>query len=225
MAKIKFGMMMTDARGKLGGHVFSKNKAGSYIRTKVTPTNPQTAAQSYARSLFASISASWSSLSESVRAAWNNSVQDWARTDVFGDLKNPTGKALFQRLNNQAQSAGLSAVTEPPAKVEMPSDIVSEVAVDTTLSTITLTGAYATTGMQVVISATPVLSDGTRFVKNKLRQIYAVDAASVVPADLYSAYVDKFGAPASGDNVYFAIKYVAPSGQVTPQQTIKASIS
>ena len=44
MAKIKFGMMMTDASGKLGGQVFSKNRGGSYVRTKVTPTNPQTAA-------------------------------------------------------------------------------------------------------------------------------------------------------------------------------------
>lgn len=45
MAKIKFGMMMTDARGKLGGQVFSKNRSGSYVRTKVTPVNPQTTTQ------------------------------------------------------------------------------------------------------------------------------------------------------------------------------------
>ena len=55
MAKIKFGMMMTDARGKLGGQVFSKNKGGAYVRTKVTPSNPQTIAQTTRRALFAAI--------------------------------------------------------------------------------------------------------------------------------------------------------------------------
>lgn len=52
MALIKFGMMMTDARGKLGGHVFTKARNGATIRTKVSPANPQTSAQSLSRSIF-----------------------------------------------------------------------------------------------------------------------------------------------------------------------------
>jgi hypothetical protein len=55
MAKIKFGMMMTDARGKLGGHVFSKNRSGAYVRTKVTPVNGQTTAQTGVRAIFGAI--------------------------------------------------------------------------------------------------------------------------------------------------------------------------
>ena len=68
MAKIKFGMMMTDASGKLGGQVFSKNRGGSYVRTKVTPTNPQSTAQMSIRGIFASISSRWSSLTEAQRS-------------------------------------------------------------------------------------------------------------------------------------------------------------
>ena len=36
MAKIKFGAMMVDASGKLGGQVFAKNRGGAYIRTKTS---------------------------------------------------------------------------------------------------------------------------------------------------------------------------------------------
>src|SRR3546814_19213217 len=104
MAKVKFGALMTDARGKLGGHVFSKNRAGSYLRTKVTPVNPQTIYQTSVRALFGAISSQWSGLSQAVRDSFNGAVADWATTDIFGDLKNPSGKALFQRLNNQARS-------------------------------------------------------------------------------------------------------------------------
>lgn len=53
--KIKWGMMMTDGRGKLGGQVASKNRAGAYVRTKVTPVNPRTTQQQAIRTLFGSI--------------------------------------------------------------------------------------------------------------------------------------------------------------------------
>ena len=225
MAKIKFGMMMTDARGKLGGQVFSKNKGGAYVRTKVTPSNPQTAAQTTARSLFAAISGAWSSLTASQIAAWNTAVDEWKSTDIFGDLLAPTGKELYQRLNNQLQTVGGSALTTPPAKVELPNSPVTAAVIAIGAATITLTGAYTTTGTYVQLYATPVLSAGTSFVKNKLRVIYQVDAASFVAADAYTAYVAKFGAPSASDNVYLGIKYVGASGQATPRQSIQASVT
>jgi len=225
MAKIKFGMMMTDARGKLGGQVFSKNKGGAYVRTKVTPANPQTADQTTRRALFASISAGWSGLTAAQIAAWNEAVESWKSTDIFGDLLAPTGKELYQRLNNQLQVVGGSALTTPPAKVELPNAPVTACAVAIAGSTVTFTGQHTTTGTYFQVFATTQLSAGTKFVKNKLRQIYAVDCASIVAADIYSAYTAKFGVPTAGDNIYFAIKYVGASGQATPRQTIQATVS
>lgn len=154
MAKVKFGALMTDARGKLGGHVFSKNRSGSYLRTKVTPVNPQTAYQSAARALFATISSQWSGLTQAVRDAFNGAVQDWAQTDIFGDLKNPSGKNLFQRLNNQAQSAGLAPVVTLPSKLEMPDAVITAVPIGVTAGTLAVTGADTSATTQVVLFAT-----------------------------------------------------------------------
>jgi len=36
--KTLFGAIVVDGRGKLGGHVASKNRHGSYFRTKVSPS-------------------------------------------------------------------------------------------------------------------------------------------------------------------------------------------
>ena len=58
--KLKFGAIVTDGRGKIGGHVASKNRSGAYLRTKVTPSNPNTVAQVQVRSILASLSQSWS---------------------------------------------------------------------------------------------------------------------------------------------------------------------
>ena len=224
MAKIKFGMMMTDARGKLGGQVFSKNRSGAYIRTKVTPTNPQTSFQSVVRQSFGAFSQAWSGLTDAERAAWDGAVSQWSTTDIFGDLKNPTGKNLYLRLNQQATQAGYASFDAVPAKAEMVEGIVSDATIDITAGEIGFTGLYAGAGARVILSATPILSQGTSFVKNKLRDIYNNTGAGYDPVDGYDQYFARFGAPLVGDNVYLGVKYVLSNGQASPTQIVKASV-
>lgn len=225
MAKIKFGMMMTDARGKLGGQVFSKNRGGAYVRTKVTPTNPQTTFQTAIRTTFAGFSQAWSGLSEAVRSAWDGAVSSWSTTDVFGDLKNPTGKSLYLRLNQRAVNAGFSSFTTVPAKAEMPEGIVSEVSVETVAQDVQVTGLVDNAAVRVVVRATPKLSQGTSYVKNQLRVIQNFDSTNFDPATLYSAYVARFGAPVAGDNIYFGFTSVLASGQSSPEQVVKSTVA
>lgn len=223
--KAKFGAIVVDGRGKLGGHVFSKNAAGAYMRTKVTPTNPQTSYQSAARALFAAISQAWSGLSDAVRTAWNEAVTEWQKTDVFGDLKKPTGKALFQRLNNQAQSAGWSAVTTVPARAELPDAVITAASIDITNEEIILTGKDTASTTRIMLFATPPLSQGTTFVKNKLRNFYNTVADTFPDTAAYTPYVNRFGAPSDGDNIYIGVKYVLANGQASPLQIIKATVT
>ena len=84
--KIKFGAIVTDGRGKIGGHVASKNRSGAYMRTKVTPSNPNTASQSQARSILASASQNWRNLTDSQRKAWNNAVSDWDNSSYISKI-------------------------------------------------------------------------------------------------------------------------------------------
>lgn len=224
MAKIKFGAMMVDARGKLGGHVFAKNRGGNYIRTKVTPVNPSSSAQTAIRALFAAITAGWSTLTTAQRAAWNGAVGDWATTDIFGDLKNPSGKTLYQRLNQNAQNVGYSALTSPPAKATLPEDVVTAVDIAVGAGTLTLTGASASASATILLSGTPSLSQGTTFVKDRLRNIGSQVASTYAAATAYTDYVAKFGAPTAGDNVHIAIQYVLATGQVSPMQIVKATV-
>jgi hypothetical protein len=216
--KVKFGMMVTDGRGKLGGHVLSKNRAGAYARTKVTPVNPQTSYQTGARALFGAISQGWSGLSADVILAWNAAVADWQKTDIFGDLRSPSGKALFQRLNNQAQSAGYPAVVVPPARLPMVEGIIGSAMMDLSASEVTLNDAYTGADARLMIFATPSLSAGTNFVKNQLRLIGTQLGSTYAAAGVYADYVDKFGIPVVGANIRMGVKYVLPNGQASPMQ-------
>jgi hypothetical protein len=224
MAKIKFGMMMTDASGKLGGQVFSKNRGGSYVRTKVTPTNPQTTAQMTVRGIFASISSAWSSLTEASRLSFNNLVGDYGTTDIFGDLHNPSGKALFQRLNQNLEISGQAQITTcvPPSAVPF-ANVINTVCALSDDEWLVFTGGNAT-GSKIVVWATPPLSQGTTFVKNRLRQIEVFTGEDAGNYDIYDAYVAKFGTPEDGANVYVGVRVINDNGQASPLETVKAIV-
>lgn len=222
MAKIKFGAMMVDASGKLGGQVFSKNRGGAYIRTKSTPLNPQTTAQMAIRGIFASISSAWSGLTEARRQSFNNLVSSYARTDIFGDLRNPSGKNLFQRLNQNLEISGQAQIAECVQPSEVPFANLTSVTLDSENETIDLATTGNTTGVKVVVWATPPLSAGTSFVKNKLRQVAVFDGTAGFGVNIDAEYVTKFGAYQNTDNIYFAVRVINANGQASPLETIKA---
>jgi len=86
MARI-LGFQYGEMRGKLGGNVFSRNKAGAYVRAKVTPVNPQTVRQQTARYRFGNMSILYQNLSSAAKDCW----QVFASTH-FNPLKgNNTG--------------------------------------------------------------------------------------------------------------------------------------
>lgn len=214
MAKIKFGMMMTDARGKLGGQVFSKNRAGAYVRTKVTPVNGRTVAQMFNRNILGSLSAGWNSLTQAQINAWNEAVSDWQKTDVFGDLKKPTGKNLYTSLNKNLLQSAQSPLTLPPAKIDIPTNTATAVAVDETASTITFTGlASVPSDVVLQIRATEALPTGVSYIKNRLRVIDNVATGAITPANIFTAYEDKFGTIVPGQKIGFELKYIGDNGQ------------
>lgn len=225
MAKIKFGMMMTDARGKLGGQVFSKNRAGAFVRTKVTPSNPQTSAQLASRSILASLSINWNTLTEAQRASWNGAVENWQKTDVFGDLKKPSGKNLFVALNKNILPFGLAVQDLAPEKTEIPAVLTNTVEIDNTAGTITMESSVIPAGFLLQISATAQLNQGVSFVKGKFRVLQNLPAGTVSPTDLYTAYVARFGTPVADANIHFQIKLLAVTGQAGIPVTSKATIT
>lgn len=224
MAKIKFGLVVTDARNKLGGHVFSKNRAGAYLRTLVTPVNPRSSTQTNVRALFGQISKAWSELTEAQRNAWRSAVDSWKRTDVFGDLKRPDGKALHQRLNQQAQVVGYPKIVTP----DEPSEVASAIAASATFALVNdalvITPMSTSADSTIQLFATPQMSQGTQFVKDKLRVIYFAKGSTYDNGEAFDAYENRFGTPKVGDNIHVGIRYIDANGNATPLQTLKVSV-
>lgn len=192
--KTKFGAIIVDGRGKVGGHVASKNRGGSYIRTKTTPTNARTSYQQAIRATFGSLAQAWRGLLEAERQAWNAAVADYAKTDIFGDLRNPSGINLYQKLNNNLISVGLTAISSPPLPQAVPAVVISQVnAYDTDQTVSVVFAPTVPADTKVKVFATAPFSPGKSFTKNAFRQIGVLASAATSPADISTMYLAKFG--------------------------------
>lgn len=192
--KTKFGLVIVAGSGKLGGHVAAKNRSGSYIRTKVTPVNPNTSAQAAVRSRLVNFSQAWRGLTADQRNAWNGAVGDYKKTNIFGDLVNPSGFNLYQKLNNNISQVGGAAVTMPPLPSAVGYLPTLSLAVDNSSASVTVTFAPAIpVGSAVKLMATAPMSAGKSFVKSEFRQISILTSADTSPKVVSAAYIAKFG--------------------------------
>jgi hypothetical protein len=167
-------------------------------------------------------------LSASQRASWSNAVANFATTDIFGDIRNPSGNNLYVKLNTNLINSEQSTLTVAPEKLEVPfSGIVSAIG-DISVSNIAVTFENENLDtIPLLVFATPSLPQGVNFVKNKLRLLGKFEGDSnglSNGGELWSAYVAKFGVPAIGANIVISVKPVIATGQAGLAQTAKLTV-
>lgn len=221
MAKIQFGAVATDARGKIAGIVYSKNKAGGYVRQKVSPSQTDTARRGLVREIFAANASTWSTgLTAAQVAAWNAFAALHLGTDVFGQARANSGIGMFQKLNSIIQIAGGTAILSPPANLSIVSLLTTTItltagAPDVASAAYTPTPTEANVKLQVY--ATAPLPVGRTFTKSGKRWIGVSAAAAVSPYNFAAAYLAKFGAMTVGKVVGVWVNKV---NTVTGAQTV-----
>jgi hypothetical protein len=208
--KIKWGSLVADGRGKIGGHVASKNRAGAYLRSKVTPVNPRSGSQIAARQRLATLAIAWRGITAAQRIAWNAAVGAFAGTDIFGDLRKPTGFNLYCRLNANLALAGAAAISDPPLPLAVQSlASMTPTQVHAGATSIAYTATPTIALHQLVVRATAPVSPGKSFVKSELRVIGTVAPAAASPYVATAAYAAKFGGPGlAGQKVFFEAFYI-----------------
>lgn len=201
--KVKFGAIVVDGRNKVGGHVLSKNRGGAYMRTKVTPVNPQSVAQSEVRGTLTTFSQGWRGLTEDQRTSWNAAVVNFKKTDIFGDIKTPSGINLYVKLNATLAVVGSAPISDPPSDTTSPGETTTTATVDATTPALSIafTPTPVPAGTRLSIEATAPQSAGKSFLKNQYRVLSTVNAAGASPSNALAAYVAKFGALVVGQKV------------------------
>lgn len=99
MALIKFGSVVIDGSGKLGGHVFQNSKGGMQLRTKPIPSGKPSLSQISIRSINKTLQKGWHDLTDAQRKVWN----DWAVSHSIMTVRDPhkplSGHDLWMKYN------------------------------------------------------------------------------------------------------------------------------
>lgn len=222
MAKIKWsGIGIVDGRGKLNGTVLSKNRGGAYARVKVTPSNPRSAAQMFVRSNLAFLAQKWKTLTQQQRDAWSGAVSNYTRTDVFGDVKTPTGYGLFMRINTALRDASTELFFNIPAPTVDVAGIDSVVGVPAQSedpASITVNFDDSATGNgYLLIDASPPLSQGVSTAGSRFKRIANKEVLDVsdpfAVTDFVSSYSDVYGTIPEGQKIFVRVTVMMSNGQ------------
>lgn len=122
MALVQLGGGVLDARGSIGGQVFSRNRFGNYIRARITPVNPQSSRQNLIRAVIQQLAQRWSNvLTQLERDAWEVYAGNIVRQNKLGAQIFLTGFNQYIRSNSiRSQSVdtiidvGPTTLTLPP---------------------------------------------------------------------------------------------------------------
>ena len=217
--KIKFGSIVTDGSGKLGGHVYSKNRGGNYIRTNKVPSNPRTAAQILARSRFGQASAGWKELTELQRNAWAEFAANNPFTDSLGDQRHLSASSAYTRSANNLLSIGETPITTPAD-------------VNEAITFSEFSGAFAspsTAGVQFVsldtsdaggarllVKASPPFPASQKYAANKLRIVGGYDMSDIDSTtgalDFSTLYLQNIGGLIQGMRVAWEVYLIDSNG-------------
>lgn len=194
--KVIFGNAVQDARGKLNGNVYSKNRFGSYVRTKVTPVNRNTSFQTAVRAALGANSTGWGSvLTPGERAEWNAFAFNHPFSNIFGQSKILTGHQMYTGIQARLSNIAGTPTTTPPSDTTTGElgglTLVATVAAGGTL-TVATNESNVPVGAVIAVYATPVMPNGRNFVKTELRYIGNF-ASGASPYNIKADWIAKFG--------------------------------
>jgi hypothetical protein len=195
MAKVKFGAVVTDMRNKVGSQVFSKNRYGAYTRSFKAHLTSATPAQAVTKARLVNFSQAWRGLTEAQRLAWNNAVQSFLSTDVFGSKQRPSGFDLYVKLNCNLDQIGVAPLLYPPIPGSTQTPDLFTINLLTAVNTLIVDSSPSAVpaGFEYVLMASKPLSPGITYAKNLVRQIAVLDEGTAFPYDASTAYNAKFG--------------------------------
>lgn len=107
MAVIRYGAVVQDARGSIGGLTFARNHGTSCIRQRPLKVNYRTPLVEESRRRYAFVVAAWSDLTDDERQTWIGGAAVGNQSGAWGVGKQLSGFQLFCRVNLQsAKSVG-----------------------------------------------------------------------------------------------------------------------
>lgn len=114
MARITYGIVVTNIKGSIGGTTFSSNRAGSIAKARLTGRRRLSPGQSSSLSASMSVTNAWNALSYAEKTVFNDYAIANTFTDRFGTVKTLTGFQWYKQLSQASFYFTGVYLTAPP---------------------------------------------------------------------------------------------------------------
>jgi hypothetical protein len=213
MAIVKYGALVTELRGSIGGTTFQRNKYGYSAKNKSLPGNVESTPRSNVKQAIRRISQHWATLSEANRNLWISFATTYPQPVKNNPSANMSGFAVFLKFNFfWYLRAGYIVNTPSFTLSSLPSFTVAIVKSSSFLNFVPTVSATDLLTVFIVSVSNPV-KESVNFAKNRVRYMsFCYADNSGVSID--TAYVAQFGQlPNVGDWVFVK---VTPTGLNAP---------
>jgi hypothetical protein len=150
MAKVTFGPLVTEARGKVGDVVFSRTRGGAISRAAPVRVDPYTTIQTDYQDIFKAGALRWNAnLTDDQRKRWREFSQLYPRTDQLAQGYAPSGQCRHAGSNAVAYRYGGGFLDDPPANLDCPQPTNVEILAATEtpqLLSVRMSGSLAAAG-------------------------------------------------------------------------------
>lgn len=191
--------------GSKAGTTASRNRFGQYFRTRAMPVNPATTNQGLARARLSAAAATWRSLTDAQRQGWKDLGLSMTRTDSLGQSYDLTGMQAFVSVNSTKAAAGDAQLTDAPALLTPSAILTAAVTLTAAAFSIAYTSTPLAAGQRLFTFVSPQRSAGRSY-ESDYRLLAVSAAAAASPANVYAAYVAKFGVPIVGNRVFVILQ-------------------
>lgn len=198
-------LLVPPQSGSIAGQTASRNRFGQYVRTRAIPVNPNSTAQGVVRARLALNSSAWRALTAAQRAAWSDLALSMVRTDSLGQSINLTGQQAYVSVNNERLAAGDAVLSDAPALGTPSALATATITLTAAAFSVAYTATPLPTGARLFTFVSPQRSAGRGF-ESDFRLLAVSAAAAASPANVYAAYVAKFGVPVVGNRIFLQLQ-------------------
>jgi len=230
VAIIRFGGIVTDARGKLGGVVLSANKSGSYAKPWRMPTSKPLKNNTWQTSIFSSMGHAWNALTSTQRAQWDAWAADPAqeKTNPIGEAYYLSGWQSFVEINVRLNLYLRAARTVPPTSTAPAAPALTALAAyetgagsNTTLSFVSgQFTSYDFIAYAALVNSVGVLNAAPTWIV--AHRAYAFAGSTI---DLQAALEAKFGLLREGQKLLLMVYRQDTQGMRSAASSIQADVS
>lgn len=210
MARVKYGPLVSEISGSVGGSTFQKSLYGNTLRNKPIPINKRTPGQINIRAFLQQLHSAWRTLSDDQRTQWNRFINFSGQTIRRDRGVLLSGHDLFIKYNLAKLIIG-DAILSVPTYSPMPIVPVPEgtIGVDVGAMGWALTAAYDDDAVFFILKLSSPRLSSRSFSPQGIRYM-AVTFDGLAAIDLHLAYPAVFGfIPPAGVFLHYSLQWLS----------------